>query len=61
MIIIYFFGGVERNVFSGIFKKLTVYFDLFPKKLYLFVSDSSDSGVLYSAELHSADSSVPDN
>ena len=59
-IIVYFFEGVKEKVFFGIFKKLTVYFDLVTKSLYLFVSDSSDSAELYSVKLRSADSSVPE-
>ena len=39
-------------MFFDIFKKLTVCFDLVPKSLYLFTSDS--------AELRSVDSSVPE-
>ena len=50
-IIIYFFQGVEGKDFSGIFKKLTVCFDLVPKSLYLFISDST-------VELHSVDNSA---
>ena len=49
-IIIYFFEGVKGKGFFGIFEKLTVCFDLVPKSLYLFVSDSAE---LYLAELRS--------
>ena len=54
MIIKYFFEGVKGKGFFGIFKKLTVCFDLVRKSLYLFVSGSSDF-----AELYSGDSNVP--
>ena len=53
-IIIYFFEGVKGKGFFGIFKKLTVCFDLVQKSLYLFVSGSSDF-----AELYSGDGGVP--
>ena len=59
----YFFEGVKEKCILGIFEKLTVCFDLVPKSLYLFVSDSAE---LYSAELRSIwlwldkDSSVPE-
>ena len=46
----YFFEGVKEKGIFGIFEKLTVCFDLVPKSLYLFVSDSAE---LYSAELRS--------
>ena len=58
----YFFEGVKEKGIFGIFEKLTACFDLVPKSLYLFVSDSAE---LYSAELRSIctqldkDSSVP--
>ena len=41
-IIIYFFQGVKEKSIFGIFEKLTVCFDLVPKNLYLFVSDSAE-------------------
>ena len=46
----YFFEGVKEKGIFGIFEKLTACFDLVPKSLYLFVSDSAE---LYSAELRS--------
>ena len=49
----YFSDGVKGKVFFGIFKKITVCFDLVPKCLYLFISDST-------VELHSADNSAPE-
>ena len=60
----YFFEGVKEKGIFGIFEKLTACFDLVPKSLYLFVSDSAE---LYSAELRSIstqldkDSSVPED
>ena len=48
LIIMYFFEGVKEKGIFGIFEKLTACFDLVPKSLYLFVSDSAE---LYSVEL----------
>ena len=53
----YFFEGVKEKGFFGIFEKITFCFDLGPKSLYLFVSDSVE---LRSMELHAADSNVPE-
>ena len=41
-IIKHFFKGVKGKDIFAIFEKLTVYFDLVPKSLYLFVSDSAE-------------------
>ena len=53
----YFFEGFKEKGFLGIFEKITFCFDLGPKSLCLFVSDSVE---LRSMELHSADSNVPE-
>ena len=52
-IIVYFFEGVKEKGIFGIFEKLTVCFDLVPKSLYLFISDSA-------VEVRSADNNAPE-
>ena len=54
-----FLWGCWKKRFFRYIKKLTVCFDLILKSFYLFISDSSDSGDLYSVKLHSIDNCVP--